>query len=258
MWFVAFWCSSLLCEATKFMYFLRISIPSAFACLYFIFNYNFKRLKMWIIFSVGLAQRNEIWPPSIQKQRTSKKENQNKFNKKNNEKACQLDQLTLVDDDLCLRDAFVWEWDDLVVVVSVGTVVVAVVPDEFVMWSAGNDSGTVCNVDLIVADMISAPFRSGLPKKISVWPRDNFFSFFCRFLPIASLQLLQRKWFSKILDLITDHFKIENRLFSEIFFVYLWEWAKLKWIVNDSSLNLFLTATSSMTKIMCSMLANEK
>lgn len=62
-------------------------------------------------------------------------------------------KLTLVDDDLCFRDVFVCEWDDLVVVVSVGIVVVAVVPDEFVMWSAGNDSGTVCSVDLIVADI---------------------------------------------------------------------------------------------------------
>lgn len=43
--------------------------------------------------------------------------------------------LTLVDDVRLFRDAFVCEWDDdlMVVVVSVGAVVVAVGPDEFVI-----------------------------------------------------------------------------------------------------------------------------
>lgn len=57
--------------------------------------------------------------------------------------------LTLVVDDLFFNKlVFVWEWD----FVSVGAVVVVVVvPD--VTWSAGNDSGTVCSVGLIVADI---------------------------------------------------------------------------------------------------------
>lgn len=61
--------------------------------------------------------------------------------------------LTLVvEDDLFFNKlVFVWEW----VFVSVGAVVVVVVvPDAFVTWSAGNDSGTVCNVGLIVADIL--------------------------------------------------------------------------------------------------------
>lgn len=65
---------------------------------------------------------------------------------------------TLVDDCLPFNDAFVWEWEDFVVAVSAGTVVVVVVvvvPDELVMWSAGNDSGTVCSVVLIVVDMFA-------------------------------------------------------------------------------------------------------
>lgn len=69
---------------------------------------------------------------------------------------------TLVDDCRPLSDAFVWEWDDFVVVVSVGTVVdvvvvvvAAVVPVELVIWSAGNDSGTVCSVVLIVVDIFA-------------------------------------------------------------------------------------------------------
>lgn len=64
---------------------------------------------------------------------------------------------TFADDVLPFNDAFVWEWEDFVVVVSVGTVVV-VVPDEFVIWSAGNDSGTVCSVDLIVVDIVDRIF----------------------------------------------------------------------------------------------------
>lgn len=58
----------------------------------------------------------------------------------------------LIDDDV------VCEWDDLLDVVSVGTVDVAVVPEEFVTWSAGNDSGTVCNVVRIVVDMVAYLF----------------------------------------------------------------------------------------------------
>lgn len=54
-----------------------------------------------------------------------------------------------------IDDDVVCEWDDdLLVLVSVGTVDVAVVPDEFVTWSAGNDSGTVCNVVRIVVDIV--------------------------------------------------------------------------------------------------------
>lgn len=62
---------------------------------------------------------------------------------------------TFVDVALPLSGLLVCEWDDFVVVVSVGAVVVAAVPNGLVMWSVGNDSGTVCSVDLIVVDIIS-------------------------------------------------------------------------------------------------------
>lgn len=65
-------------------------------------------------------------------------------------------QHTFVDVALPLSGLLVCEWDDfVVVVVSVGAVVVAAVPNGLVMWSVGNDSGTVCSVDLIVVDIIS-------------------------------------------------------------------------------------------------------
>lgn len=64
--------------------------------------------------------------------------------------------ITLVDDARVFNDAeFVCEWD----FVSVGAVVVDVVPDAFVTWSAGNDSGTVCNVVLIVVDIVIMLFK---------------------------------------------------------------------------------------------------
>lgn len=48
-----------------------------------------------------------------------------------------------------------WEWDDFVAVGSAGAVEVTVVPNGLVIWSAGNDSGTVCNVDRIVVDILN-------------------------------------------------------------------------------------------------------
>lgn len=62
---------------------------------------------------------------------------------------------TFVEDVLPLTE-LVWEWDDLAVDVSVGAVV-TVVLNGFVIWSAGNDSGTVCNVDRIVVDIFERP-----------------------------------------------------------------------------------------------------
>lgn len=61
---------------------------------------------------------------------------------------------TFVEDVLPLIEELVWEWDDLAVVVSVGTLA-TVVPEGFVIWSAGNDSGTVCNVERIVVDIFT-------------------------------------------------------------------------------------------------------
>lgn len=64
--------------------------------------------------------------------------------------------LTLADDDRVFSDdAFECECDDDFDVVSVGAVAVVVVPDALVTWSAGSDSGTVCNVVRIVADIVA-------------------------------------------------------------------------------------------------------
>lgn len=66
--------------------------------------------------------------------------------------------LTLVDEDrVSSRVLIAVEFECRWGLASVGAVVVAaVVPDAFVTWSAGSDSGTVCNVVRIVADIVSS------------------------------------------------------------------------------------------------------
>lgn len=65
-----------------------------------------------------------------------------------------MSKYTFVDVVLPLREVLVWEWDGFVVVVSVVAVVATAVLIWLVIWSAGSDSGTVCKVDLIVADIV--------------------------------------------------------------------------------------------------------